>query len=69
MALEFLLVVFKEDRRVFANGDPVGITNHTMLIPPNEYIITLDGTGYTPPKKDVVVTRTSIMRPKVVVFT
>ena|SRR6266852_5532462 len=69
MAMEFLLVTFREDRRVFADGDPVGITNHTLLIPPNEYIITLEGDGFEPPQQDVVVTRTSIMRPKVVAFT
>jgi hypothetical protein len=69
MAMEFLLVTFREGRRVFADGDPVGITNHTLLIPPNEYIITLEGDGFAPPQQDVVVTGTSIMRPKVVAFT
>ena len=67
--LEFLLVVFKEDRRVLANGDPVGVTNHTLLIPPNDYKITLEGTGFTPAEQEVEVSGTSIMRPKVVVFT
>jgi hypothetical protein len=69
MALEFLLVVFSEDRRVLANGDPVGITNHTLLIPPNDYIIKLEGGGFAPPEQEVVITGTSIMRPKVVIFT
>ena len=67
--LEFLLVVFKDDRKVFANGDPVGITNHTMLIPPNDYMITLEGADFNPPEQDVAVSGTSIMRPKVAVFT
>ena len=69
MALEYLLVVYKDDRRVLANGDPVGIANHTLLIPPNEYLISLEGDGFTPKEQDVVITGSSIMRPKVVIFT
>jgi len=69
MSIEYLLVVYKEDRDVLADGDRVGVTNHTLLLAPDEYIITLSGDGYTPPSKDVVLAGTSIMRPKVVVFT
>jgi hypothetical protein len=69
MSVEYLLVVYKEDRDVLADGDRVGITNHTILLAPNEYIITLSGSGYTPPSEDVVLAGTSVMRPKVVVFT
>ena len=69
MTVEYLLVVYKGDRDVLADGDRVGVTNHTILIPANEYIITLSGDGYAPPSADVVLAGTSIMRPKVVVFT
>jgi len=69
MPVEYLLVVYKQDRDVLANGDRVGVTNHTILLTTDEYIITLSGDGYAPPREDVVLAGTSIMRPKVVVFT
>jgi hypothetical protein len=69
MSIEYLLVVYKEDRDVLADGDRVGVTNHTILLAPDEYIITLSGDGYAPPSEDVALAGTSIMRPKVVVFT
>jgi hypothetical protein len=69
MSVEYLLVVYNEDRDVLANGDRVGVTNHTILLPTDEYIVTLSGDGYAPPSKDVVLAGTSIMRPRVVVFT
>jgi hypothetical protein len=69
MSVEYLLVVYDGDRDVLANGDRVGVTNHTILLATDEYIITLSGDGYAPPSKDVVLAGTSIMRPKVVVFT
>ena len=69
MSVEYLLVVYKGDRDVLANGDRVGVTNHTLLLPNDEYIITLSGDGYAPASADVVLAGTSIMRPKVVVFT
>ena len=68
MSVEYLLVVYKEDRDVLADGDRVGITNHTILLAPDEYTITLSGDGYKPASADVVLAGTSIMRPKVVVF-
>jgi len=69
MSVEYLLVTYKEDRDVLADGDRVGVTNHTILIPPNEYIITLSGDGYAPATQDIVIAGTSIMRLKVVAFT
>jgi len=68
MSLEYLLVVYKQDRDVLADGESVGVTNHTILLAPDEYIITLSGDGYAPPSEDVVLAGTSIMRPKVVVL-
>src|SRR5271166_1898376 len=69
MSVEYLLVSFPEDRDVLADGDRVGVTNHTILITANEYTITLGGDGYAPTSQDVVVAGTSIMRPKVITFT
>ena len=69
ISVEYLLAVYKQDRDVLANGDRVGVTNHTILLATDEYIITLSGDGYAPPREDVVLAGTSIMRPKVVVFT
>jgi len=69
MSVEFLLVTYSQDRDVLADGDRVGITNHTLLIPADEYEITLSGAGYAPTSQTVVVAGTSIMRPKVVAFT
>jgi ABC-type amino acid transport substrate-binding protein len=68
MSVEYLLVSFPEDRDVLADGDRVGVTNHTILITANEYTITLSGDDYVPTSQDVVVAGTSIMRPLVVVF-
>ena len=69
MSVEYLLVVYKGDRVVLADGDRVGVTNHTILMAPDEYIITLGGDGYEPPSETVVLAGTSIMRPRVVSFT
>jgi hypothetical protein len=69
VSVEYLLVSYKEDRDVLADGDRVGVTNHTILLPANEYVITLSGDGYEPPSQDVVLAGTSIMRPKVISFT
>jgi hypothetical protein len=71
MSLEFLLVVFPESaprRAVLADGDKVGFTNHTLMLPADEYQITLEGDKTEPPFQDVVLTGTSVMRPKVIIF-
>ena len=68
MSIEYLLVTFHEDRTVLADGDSVGVTNHTLMLPANEYTITLDGADYAPPNQDVVLAGTSVMRPKVIGF-
>jgi len=68
MSLEFLLVVFPEKRNVLADGDAVGVTNHTLMLPANEYTITLDGAPTVPPSQDIILAGTSVVRPKVVSF-
>jgi hypothetical protein len=68
MSLEYLLVVFPDQRAVLADGDPVGVTNHTLMLPANEYTIKLDGAATLPSSQDVILTGTSVVRPKVVSF-
>ena len=68
MSIEYLLVVFPEDRAVLADGDKVGVTNHVLMLPANEYEITLDGGGYTPKSQDITLTGTLVVRPKVITF-
>lgn len=68
MSLEYLLVVFPGQRAVLADNEPVGVTNHTLMLPANEYTITLDGALTLPPSQDVILTGTSVVRPKVVTF-
>jgi hypothetical protein len=69
MSIEYLLVVHKDDRDVLADGDRVGVTNHTLILPADQYIITLSGDGYAPPSEIVALAGTSVVRPKVVTFT
>ena len=69
MSIEYLLVSFPEQRAVLADGNAVGFTNHTMLLPGDEYLITLDGGGYQPPSQDIVLSGTSLVKPMVISFT
>ncbi len=69
MAIQYLLVIFPEQRAVLADEEGVGFTNHTLMLPADEYVITLGGEGYQPAKQNVVLSGTSIVRPKVIVFT
>ncbi len=68
MSIEFLLVVFPQERAVLADGDRVGFTNHTLMLPPNEYTISLEGNKTQPESQDVVLAGTSVVRPKVISF-
>jgi hypothetical protein len=68
MSIEYLLVAFPQDRAVLADGDKVGVTNHILMLPANEYEITLDGGGCMPLSQDVTLTGTSVVRPKVINF-
>jgi hypothetical protein len=68
MSLEYLLVVFPEPRTVLADGEKVGVTNHVLMLPANEYEIRLEGGASKPKSQDVILAGTSVVRPKVVVF-
>lgn len=69
MAIEFLLVTFPEERAVLADDKRVGFTNHTLMLPTGEYVITLEGSGYRPASRDIALTGTSIPKPMVIAFT
>jgi len=68
MAIEYLLVTYPEQRAVLADGERVGFTNHTLMLPTDEYVITLDGAGYQPPSQDIALAGTSLVKPMVVPF-
>src|SRR5499427_10306491 len=69
MAIEYLLVTFPEQRAVLADGNGVGFTNHTLMLPTDEYLITLAGTGYQPADQDIALSGTSLVKPMVISFT
>lgn len=69
MSIQYLLVTFSEQRGVLADGAMVGVTNHILMLPANEYQISLDGAGYSPASQDVPLDGTSVVKPLVVAFT
>ena len=69
MAIEYLLVTYPEQRAVLADGNGVGFTNHTLMLPTDEYLITLDGGGCQPPSQDIALSGTSLVKPMVISFT
>ena len=68
MAIEFLLVTYPEQRAVLADGNRVGFTSHTLMLPTDEYLITLEGGGYMPSSQDVPLAGTSLVKPMVISF-
>jgi hypothetical protein len=69
MSNEYILVTFPELRDVLTDGNVVGKTNRTLLLPADEYMVSLSGAGYSPAEQDVVLAGTSAQHPKVVAFT
>jgi len=68
MAIEFLLVTFPEERAVLADDKRVGFTNHALMLPTGEYVITLEGGGHRPASRDIALAGTSIPKPMVIAF-
>lgn len=68
MAIEYLLVTFPEQRAVLADGAGVGFTNHILMLPGDEYDITLEGNSCAPASRVVALAGTSIIKPMVVAF-
>ncbi|WP_141288289.1 hypothetical protein [Ideonella azotifigens] len=69
MSIEYMLVICPDQCPVRADGNGVGFTNHTLLLPSDEYTVTVDTQGCVPESVDVVLSGTSLMRPCVVIFT
>ena len=68
MTIQYLLVTFPGQRSVLADGVGVGFTNHIMMLPGDEYVITLEGGGYVPDSQDIALVGTSIVKPLVISF-
>jgi hypothetical protein len=68
MAIQFLLVTYPEERAVYADGVGVGFTNHMLMLPADEYLITLGGGDYRPASQDIVLSGTSQIKPLVLPF-
>ena len=69
MSIEYLLVVHPDECPVRADGAGVGFTNHVLLLPADEYTITVDAAAPTvPTSRDIVLSGTSLVRPMVVSF-
>src|SRR5437870_9200268 len=69
MAIEYQLVTYPEQRAVLADGNGVGFTNHTLMLPTDEYLISLEGGGYQPATQDIALSGTSLVKPMVISFT
>lgn len=68
MSIQFLLVTYPEQRAVLADGAGIGFTNHMLMLPGDEYLLTLDGDGYQPLSQDIALTGTSMVKPMVISF-
>jgi PEGA domain len=68
MTIQYLLVTYPDQRAVLADGTGVGFTNHTLMLPADEYVITLDADGFQPASQNVVLAGTSIVKPMVIAF-
>jgi hypothetical protein len=69
VSIEFLLVTYPADVAVRADGNGVGFTNHVLMLPSDEYVVTVDDPAAKPPNQDVVLSGTSLVKPMVVAFT
>ncbi|MFO0997853.1 MAG: PEGA domain-containing protein [Alphaproteobacteria bacterium] len=68
MAIQFLKVIFPEDRTVLADGDPIGPTNATLMLETGDYAITIQGGHCTPASQDIVLNNTTVTSPMIVTF-
>jgi hypothetical protein len=68
--MEYIRVTFDPNdiRDVIASGEVVGPTETELMLEPNYYVISLSGTGYTPPYWYGVVTGTTPAHPLTIAF-
>ncbi len=69
--MEFIRVRFDPNdiRDVIASGNVVGRTETELTLPPNYYVVSLSGGGYTPPFWYGIVSGTTVGNPLVITFT
>jgi hypothetical protein len=70
-AMEYIRVRFDPNdiRDVIASGNVVGETEIELAVQPNYYVISLSGSGYTPPYWYGVVSGTTVGHPLTITFT
>lgn len=68
MTIQYLLVTFPEQCNVLADGAAVGVTNHVLMLPGDEYQITLSSGNSSPTSQDIALVGTSLVKPLVVAF-
>lgn len=68
MTIQYLLVTFPEQCNVLADGVAVGVTNHVLMLPGDEYQITISSANCSPTSQDVALVGTSLVKPLVVAF-
>jgi hypothetical protein len=66
--MEYLTVLFPDERDVVASGNTVGFTNSIIALEPDYYVITLDGVNTRPAKWYGILSGTSVSRPMVIAF-
>lgn len=69
--MEYIRVHFDlhDIRDVLADGDVVGQTETDLMLPPDFYVITLSGEGYSPASWSGVVSGTTVANPLRIWFT
>jgi hypothetical protein len=68
--VEYICVTFdpKDIRDVIASGNAIGQTETELMVEPNYYVISLSGSGYSPPFWYGVVADTTVDRPLNIAF-
>lgn len=67
--MEFVIVVYPQERSVFVNGDRAGITNNVLQVNAGMHTFDLgEPRDYTPHQHDVDVRNTSPIKPMEVAF-
>lgn len=67
--MEYVLVVYPTDRRVFVNGEPCGRTNKSFRVNSGEHSFDLGNPqNYAPQAQAVLVENTTAIEPLEIVF-
>ena len=68
--MEYICVTFDPNdiREVIASGNPIGPTETELAVQPNYYVVSLSGSGYSPPYWYGVVSGTAPGSPLTIPF-